>query len=540
MEKIKKEELFNYYITENHTVKETSEFFKCSETTIKKFLKSFAIHKDKELVSEKKKNIDKIAILARLEKTKRTLLERYGTDNPMKIKEFKEKAQSTNLEKYGDKNPNKNKEVLKKRAKTNLEKYGSSCCLGNNKIREKAKKRCLEKYGDEYPLRSAIYKDELLKKRHETNLERYGCEEITSTEYFKNKVKEKCLERYGTNFPNESIYSNSIFSSLENFEEYLKNKNLNKPAINDLIRDLSVSDSYLLKKIHNLKADDLVNLKPTRSSDEKAIYNFLVEELGIPETEIIVKDTSILDGLELDLYLPKYKTAIEYNGNYWHSSIYKDANYHQNKSIAAEKKGVHLMHIYEYEWNDSTKQKIVCSIIRNALGKNTNKVFARKCELKEVSKKDAHIFLDENHLQGYRGGSKIYGLYFAGSLVQIMIFGKNSKYDWEIIRAASAINTNVVGGTSKLLAHFIKENNPKSIFSYCDFNTFSGSGYEKNGMEYLGLTVPDMKWLINGKVFNRNPGKHREMKKLAEAKICGAGSKKYLINLKKVKENEEN
>lgn len=94
-----------------------------------------------------------------------------------------------------------------------------------------------------------------------------------------------------------------------------------------------------------------------------------------------------------------------------------------------------------------------------------------------------------------------------------------------------------MGGVSKLFKHFIKEQNPSSVFSYCDFNKFDGKGYEAIGMKFIGYTGPDKKWIVHGKVVNRNPYHYHKLKEQAEAVIWGAGSKKYLWenpNLKQI------
>ena len=110
-----------------------------------------------------------------------------------------------------------------------------------------------------------------------------------------------------------------------------------------------------------------------------------------------------------------------------------------------------------------------------------------------------------------------------------MSFSKHKKYQWEIIRGCPGSNNIVVGGVSKLFTHFVRENNPEQVFSYCDFNKFDGKGYEALGMEFIGYTGPDMKWLMkDGAVVGRNPVKHKEYSENAKAKIWGSGSKKYL------------
>ena len=90
--------------------------------------------------------------------------------------------------------------------------------------------------------------------------------------------------------------------------------------------------------------------------------------------------------------------AIEFNGLIFHSEKCKiDKNYHLNKTRECEKQGIRLIHIFEDEW--LYKKDIVKSMLTNILGFTDNKIFARKCMLKNVPPKDAMQFLDENHIQ---------------------------------------------------------------------------------------------------------------------------------------------
>ncbi|MFW6130771.1 MAG: hypothetical protein ACOC56_06250, partial [Atribacterota bacterium] len=54
--------------------------------------------------------------------------------------------------------------------------------------------------------------------------------------------------------------------------------------------------------------------------------------------------------IELDIYLPDFNIAIEYNGLYWHSELNgKDRNYHLNKTNICENENIQLIHIFEDE-----------------------------------------------------------------------------------------------------------------------------------------------------------------------------------------------
>ena len=83
--------------------------------------------------------------------------------------------------------------------------------------------------------------------------------------------------------------------------------------------------------------------------------------------------------------------------------------------------------------------------------------------IKEISSKDCSSFLDQNHIQGKLGAKVRLGLYYNDELVSLMTFGalrknlgqKSEDGSYELLRFCNKLNTNVVGGASKLFKHFI-------------------------------------------------------------------------------------
>ena len=188
----------------------------------------------------------------------------------------------------------------------------------------------------------------------------------------------------------------------------------------------------------------------------------------------------VIHPYELDIYLPDYSLAIEFNGLYWHSELQgKDKNYHLTKTNLCKEKGIELIHIFEDEWIE--KQDIVKSIIKNKLGLIENKIYARECVIKEVDKEEALLFLMNNHLQESVICKYFYGLYLKNELVQLVGIGKsrfNKGYEWELIRSCSKIDTVVIGGFNKLMRHVIDTLNIDNIVSYVDKRYFNGKGYK--------------------------------------------------------------
>ena len=61
---------------------------------------------------------------------------------------------------------------------------------------------------------------------------------------------------------------------------------------------------------------------------EKEIINFIK---SIYDGEIIENNRHIISPMELDIYIPQKNLAIEFNGLYWHSELFRDKNYHFDK-----------------------------------------------------------------------------------------------------------------------------------------------------------------------------------------------------------------
>lgn len=197
--------------------------------------------------------------------------------------------------------------------------------------------------------------------------------------------------------------------------------------------------------------------------------------------EILYDDWSILKNYELDIVIPNKKIAIEYDGLYYHRDKNDIHKYDQCKKL-----GIRLIKIY-----DDEDAQIVRSRLAAILGKSKQRIFGRKCKVVHLSNEVYSKFMETNHIQGKIGGSKKYGLVFDSKLIAAMSFGKcryNKDYGWELLRYASALDTTVVGGASKLFSHFVNENNPDSIVSYCDVRWGTGDMYEKLGFKFLHKT----------------------------------------------------
>jgi hypothetical protein len=166
--------------------------------------------------------------------------------------------------------------------------------------------------------------------------------------------------------------------------------------------------------------------------------------------------------------------------------------------------------------------ELVKSVIKTILKLQKDTIYARKCEIREVSIKDKDIFLNENHLQQKDKSTVKLGLYYDQKLVSLMTFRKTSRFDknveWELSRFCNAMNVIVIGGASKLFQHFLKTYTPKSMVSYNDRRYFSGDLYNALGFKFIGHTSPSYHYITPDykNTINRlNFQKHLLSKKLS-------------------------
>lgn len=262
--------------------------------------------------------------------------------------------------------------------------------------------------------------------------------------------------------------------------------------------------------VGKLVADGKVFVENYRGAQNEVAK--FIESLGIDTKDIkIDKYPKEMNNQQLDIYIPEYNFAIEFNGNFWHANLGKSlrepkpVSYHKDKTELARKAGINLMHIWEYDWNDEIKQEIVKSQIKYHLGKidKSNRYYARKLSIKSVSYVDTNVFLTKNHIQGMSTSSERYGLYNGDELLALMTFGKrrfDNKDGWELLRFATKLNTSVAGGASKLLKVFADNHKGDTLISYAN-NDFAYSGnkslYSKLGFDFIKSTEPGYKWVKN-------------------------------------------
>lgn len=165
-----------------------------------------------------------------IEKRKKTLIKRYGVDNPMKSQSIRQKAQDAVRERYGVDFIGQSDIVKDKFKKTCLCRYGVDNPMKNEDIKIKSnqnrlvnvpelskrrKKTMLDKYGVEYPMQNKFIMDKILNtKKNNGTLNASNLELI---------VKEKLIKIFGKDDV-EYQYTSEKYPFLCDF--YIKSRNL--------------------------------------------------------------------------------------------------------------------------------------------------------------------------------------------------------------------------------------------------------------------------------------------------------------------------
>ena len=241
------------------------------------------------------------------------------------------------------------------------------------------------------------------------------------------------------------------------------------------------------------------------SYEEKELSDYIVSLIG--HDKVILHDRTLLNGREVDVYIPSKNMAIEYDGLYWHCENQKpDKFYHLRKTEECLLKNVKLIHIFEDEFVNH--KEIVKEKIRHILNCQTNnkRIMGRKCAIKPITKKDAETFLKTYHIQGFVPSSLYIGCFFGNELVGVMTFKKEKKEGcWELTRFATNYHYICQGVGGKIFKWFINNHHPIEIKSFADrrWTTDGGSNlYTKLGFSLEKILPPDYKYIV-GNNFER-------------------------------------
>ena len=210
--------IYNYYIKENHTVEECLVYFELSLQMFMKITKYYEIKKPKDLhvknIKQSKKEKYGSENYNNPEQRAKTNIEKYGVDNQFKREDLMIEVRIKNIEKYGTKNN------IYKNLQTRINNSGSLENSYKNQI-IKTRQTVLEKYGVDWAAKADIVKDNIRESLKETFQEKYNCDSYWSTPDAKrsngsknskaNLSFEKLLKKYNIEYEKEFLLENKYY-----------------------------------------------------------------------------------------------------------------------------------------------------------------------------------------------------------------------------------------------------------------------------------------------------------------------------------------
>ena len=468
--------------------------------------------------------------------------------------EIKKKKEEKSILKYGTKTPAESKVIKDKIIKTNQNKYGHNSAMCLTEIQEKAKLTLLKNYNVENPNKSITINEKRLKSfklssykesYKKTSMERYGFEHPWMNKDIHSKTIERFYDDYKFRINNKIDSNNFTFIGFE--KKISTNLLFYCNKCNSNFKILTYQFYYRMNSGVSI-CTNCFPISENASITQIEMYNYIKE---IYDKEIILDAKNIINPYEIDIYLPDIKIGFEFNGLWWHSSKFKSVTYHLNKKETSEKNKIKLYTIWEDDWN--IKRDICKSYILNKLGRS-NKIMARKCQIKEIDYNTSKSFLNENHFQGDCKSSIRIGLFYNSELVSLMTFsklrlpigGKNKDSVYELTRFCNKTFNNVTGGASKLLKYFVNKYNPIKIETYSDNLISDGDMYKKLGFHYTHTTNPGYWYVIDEKREHRfnwrksklvklggdtNKKENEIMEEWGYYRVYNAGNKKWTMEL---------
>ena len=138
----------------------------------------------------------------RQEKRKKTCIDKYGVDSPLKSETIQEKRKKTCIEKYGVDCAFKSETIKEKGKKTCIEKYGVSNVSQAPEIKQMKIDKSMQKYG----VSNVSQAPEIKQMKIDKSMQKYGTEHVLQSDIVKQKGVETSIKKYGVSNPQQNPY----------------------------------------------------------------------------------------------------------------------------------------------------------------------------------------------------------------------------------------------------------------------------------------------------------------------------------------------
>lgn len=329
-----------------------------------------------------------------LAKRKHTCREKYGVDSVSQVKDVRDRAAAT----FKSKPREELERMLEQAKQAKIAKYGDAS--NGKKISETKKSFTKER------------NDTINEKRRKTVQQMYGVDVVSQRDDIKQKASSVRLANY---------YSRVILANCSVEPLFTKEEFIASPFGQLHWRCKTCGNEFYAKRYEHCSVNMMMlarclkcyPLNCPQSKTETCVFDFVKSICnGIIQQGV----RNVIAPKELDIYLEDAKMAIEFNGVAWHSLEYgTPEDYHLQKTIACEQKGIFLLHVFENEWKCKNAQ--VKAHIERLLHYGMHSIEASECDMCTVCNTEAQLFYRDNSFTAFKKALCTYGLRHNGSLV---------------------------------------------------------------------------------------------------------------------------
>ena len=318
------------------------------------------------------------------------------------------------------------------------------------------------------------------------------------------------------------------FLTNEMLREMYVEKGMNIPEI---VKETGASYSAITARVRGL------NLTAERDPEEhiksvhRSYQNSVTRSKGEIEIEEMyptefINDHDVL-GWELDLWYPEKRVAVEYNGEYWHSSALKKPGKHIAKASLCDNKQIHLINIFERFWKDKVMKAKIINILDNELA--PEKLREVKGTIREVEPEEAQEFIRKNNVEKVISADWHIGTFSDEGTLLNMLSLKDGGYTVDIRRFTTKIGYRE--DYEGLIEYLKDDKNIDFINAACDRSYYNGDLFIPLGFKVVGKTKPENEYVWGDKVVSRTTYRKKPEKYKKYYKVYDCGKVKLQLEL---------
>jgi len=449
----------------------------------------------------------------------------------------------------------------KNRKDNSLKKYGTEFVTQADSVKKKIKdvldndsskdfrigsKNFSQTIKEKYGVDNVSSADEIKQKKVQSSLLKYGVDNPMQSKEVKDRFNKSIFEKYNTDFSslghkyfknNNNNFTSPSQIHIKNFSEW---KSFDKWVVDEYNKTgklLNVEEVANYFNVHPLTILGKKNKNLLQkyfeasivSKKEKKFIEFV--EQNFPDLRYKRNDRTVIYPKELDFFFPDHNLAVEISPTSTHFSLDdslvdseillnysgwstpKDSDYHLQKLLKCEEKGIELITVFDWmPWDK------VVEMISHKLMNASRKIYARKTKVNSIVKnpnnkfsKSLRILVNDWHVLGFNSrGTDFYTyLEYDDEVVAVACWGKprtlnirslkNKSADsrqkdntYELVRMCFKPGFSVPGGASKLLKNFLsymKESNNQvdKLITFSDNDLGSGNIYSTIGFEMINV-----------------------------------------------------